>query len=222
MSLTDTIAFTMVATALDELGLSGSSYDTRLERYILQNSAAIERYCDRSFRKGSRVETLRGTNTPRLVLDATPLVSITSIAVDGTTIAAADYEIEDADAGIVFNEAGWLRYDYAVPNSIARDRIAGTAKADTVVTYVGGYVLPNDSTGTRNLPYEIEQACLMGVVAAFRQRGQDRNVGSKATGDASISYRLPNTIVGVEAVGTLPTEALSLLAPFRKFPMVSV
>lgn len=221
MALTNTIALTTVATMLDELGLSGTSYDTRLERYILQLSEAAAKYCDRPFRKESRALTMRGTNTTRLVLPVRPITSITSIVVAGTTLDADDYEIEDAEAGIIFNEGGWPRADYGVPWSIARDPMGGTAKAEVVVTYTAGYVLPNDSSGTRNLPYDIEQAIIMGVVSAFRQRGQDRNVASKATGDASISYRLPNTIVGVESLGTLPTEALRLLDAYKQEPMVS-
>lgn len=221
MALTDTIALTTLATLLDELGLSGSSYDTRLERYVLQVSEAAAKYCDRPFRKTTYTEKLRGTQTARLVLPVRPIVSITSIVIDGTTLDSGEYSIEDAEAGIIYRAGGWLRFDNVVPWSVARDPIAGTAKRDIVVTYIGGYVLPNDATGTRNLPYDVEQACIMGVVSAFRQRGQDRNVSSKATGDASISYRNPNTIVGVESIGTLPTEALALLNAYKQEPMVS-
>jgi hypothetical protein len=154
------------------------------------------------------------------VLPARPLVSIASIVVDGTTLAAADYSIEDAEAGVVFREGGWLRPDSIVPWSVARDRMAGTAKADIVVTYTGGYVLPGDS-GTRTLPYDLEQACLMGVVAAYRQRGQDKNVASRGTGDASVGYRLPNAIIGVDSIGSLPSEALRILDAYKQEPMVS-
>ena len=135
MALTNTIALTSLATANDELGLTSDAgaVDARVERYILQVSEACAKYCERNFRKESRAIRLRGSQTRRLVLPARPLVSIASIVVDGTTLAAADYSIEDAEAGLVFREGGWLRPDSIVPWSVARDRMAGTAKADIVV-----------------------------------------------------------------------------------------
>lgn len=221
MSLTDAVAFTTVATMRDELGLADSSQDARLERYILQASAAIEGYCDREFRKTATTERLQASGTTRLVLARRPLVSIASIVMDDETLDTDGYEIQDADAGIVYREDGWPRIDAVVAGSIGLDPIAGTAKADIVATYTGGYVLPNDATGTRNLPYDIEQACILTVTSLYRGRGRDRSVASKATGDASISYRNPNAIIGVGAAGVIPDEAAVLLSKYRRIPMVS-
>lgn len=221
MSLTDAVAFTTVATMRDELGLADSSQDVRLERYILQASAAIEGYCDRKLRKTATTERLQATGTRRLVLARRPLVSIASIVMDDETLDTDGYEIQDADAGIVYREDGWPRVDAVVVGSIARDPIAGTAKVDIVATYTGGYVLPNDATGTRDLPYDIESACILTVVSLYRGRGRDRSVASKATGDASITFRNPNSVIGVGAAGIIPDEAAVLLAKYRRIPMVS-
>jgi hypothetical protein len=222
VALTNLVALTTLANAKDELGITDSTQDDRLERYILQASSAIEGYCDRAFRKTSQVETLQASGTRRIVLARTPLASLTSIVVDETTVDADEYEIEDASAGIVYRERGWPRRDAVVPWSISHDAIAGTAKRDVVVTYTGGYVLPNDSTGTRDLPFDVEAACLLTVVSIYRGRGRDRAVSSKGTGDASVSYRLPNTIIGVGMGGVIPDEATVMLAKYRRVPMVSV
>lgn len=221
MSVVDEVAFATLETLRDELGLADNSQDGRLERYDLQASAAIQAYCDREFRKEATTERLQGSGTQRLVLSRTPLVSIASVVIDGETIDADEYEIEDAAAGILYRENGWPRLDNVVAGSISRDSMAGTGKADIVVTYTGGYVLPNDTVGTRNLPVELEQACILTVTSLFRGRGRDRAVASKATGDASISYRLPNQIIGVGAGGVIPDEAVGLLAKFRRFTRVS-
>jgi len=222
VSLSNLVALTTLANAKDELGITDSTQDDRIERYILQASAACEGYCDRSFRKTSQVETLQASGTRRLVLSRTPLASVASIVVDGTTVDADEYSIEDAAAGIVYRERGWERRDAVVPWSISQDAIAGTAKRDVVATYTGGYVLPNDTSGTRDLPYDLEAACLLTVVSIFRGRGRDRAVSSKGTGDASIAYRLPNTIIGVGAGGVIPDEATVMLSKYRRIPMVSV
>jgi len=221
VSLENLVALTTLANAKDELGITDSSQDARVERYVLEASSACEGYCDRSFRKTTQVETLQASGTRRLVLSRTPLASITSIVVDGETLDASAYSIEDAAAGLVYRESGWPRYDSVVPYSVSRDAIAGTAKRDVVVTYVGGYVLPNDSVGTRDLPYDVEAACLMTVVSMFRARGRDRAVASKGTGDASVSFRLPNAIIGVGAGGVIPDEAAVILNRYRRVVMVS-
>lgn len=221
MSLTNLVALTTLATAKDELGISDTSQDDRIERCILQASAACQGFTDRDFRKESTVERLQASGTRRLVLGRTPLASITSVVVDDETLDATEYEIEDAAAGLLYRENGWPRIDAVVVGSIARDPIAGTAKRDVVVTYTGGYVLPNDSSGTRDLPYDVEQACVLTVVSIYRGRGRDRAVASKGTGDASVSYRLPNQIIGVGAGGVIPDEAAVLLAKYRRVPMVS-
>lgn len=221
MSLENLVALTTLANAKDELGLTDSSQDDRVERYILQASSACQGFTDRDFRKESTVERLQGSGTRRLVLSRTPVVSITSVVIDGETIDASEYEIEDAAAGVLYRESGWPRIDAVVVGSIARDAIAGTAKRDVVVTYTGGYVLPNDSPGTRDLPQDVEAACILTVVSMYRGRGRDRAVASKGTGDASVSYRLPNSIIGVGGGGVIPDEAAVMLAKYRRIPMVS-
>ena len=208
-------ALTTLATMRDELGITDDSQNDRLTRMINVASAAAESYTNRTFQRGTRTQKIRPPNGPRIFLDATPLASITSITDDGATVDSSEYEIEDASAGIVFRSSGWGGRDLTVPRSIVGDVMTGTGKSWLSITYIGGYVLPNDA-GDRDLPYDIEQACILTVTSLFRGRGRDRAVASKATGDASFSFRLPNEIIGVGAGGVIPDEAVVLLRPYLR------
>jgi len=212
-------ALTTVATLADELALStpdAGSEKARLERYINMASGAIEQFCEREFQQKSRALRLPGSGTLHLVLPATPLVSITSIVDDGTTVDASTYRIEDAAAGIVVGDTIWRQADLVA--GIAHDVVPGTGKALLVVTYVAGYVLPNDA-GTRDLPYDLEQAALITAVSLYRSRGADRRIASEAVGDASVTYAGANTAIGRGEGGIIPDDAVALLKPYRRVVM---
>jgi hypothetical protein len=212
VALADTNALTTLALVKGELGIADATttYDTVLERMILAASDAIARFCRRDFRKATVTEKLAGSGTLRLVLARTPLVSITSITDDGTTIDDDEYEIEDAAAGIVVRDTPWTAQDLAVGISIGQDPVPGTGKRALTVVYISGYVLPGDSTGTRNLPYDVEEACILTAVALYRRRGQDRSVVSEQLGDAAQSYA-----TGAEA-HLIPAAARAMLARYRR------
>jgi hypothetical protein len=57
-------------------------------------SQSIEAYCRRAFAVTSYTETIDGTNKPRLWLTNRPVVSITSVTLDGSTLSASDYHVE--------------------------------------------------------------------------------------------------------------------------------
>lgn len=212
-------ALTTVATMESELGLAAGSATTLLERYINTASAAIERWLGRDLRRETRTEKYRAPRGARLLLRTVPVASITGITDDGVALPADSYAIESAGAGILFAPGGWPNRDPFVPRSIAGDVMVGLGQATLEVTYVAGYVLPNDS-GTRDLPYDIEEACILTVTSRYRSRGRDRTIASKGVGDASVGYRLPNAIIGVDQGGIIPTEATTLLAPYRRIAVI--
>lgn len=210
MPLANTIALTTLDLVKAELGiaLATTTYDTVIERQILAASQAIENYCGRKFRKETLTEKYAGTGTQRLLLERTPVVSITSIEDDGSEIDADTYEIEDADAGIVWGESSWTRRGRTI--GIAADFVPGTGQKLIEVAYSGGYVLPGDSVGTRNLPYDIEEAAIITAVSLYRARGADRRVAAESVGDGSATYRLSG------GDGIIPQEAVELLAKYRR------
>jgi hypothetical protein len=213
-------ALTDLATIKDELSISGSTLDDRLTRLINEASDAIERYCRRKLTYAeveSEPQAPSGTGT--LVLDRYPLIEVTEIRYDEAVVDASQYVVEDAESGIVRRMNGvWLPQDLTISGSPSQDGVPGTGRKIIAVDYAGGYVTPNQVADElpRTLPYDLERACLSTVTQLYRQRGRDTSIASEQLGDAQVSYRLPNAIIGTGAGGPIPDEVLPLLSRYRR------
>lgn len=209
---------TIDATVSAELGISAAG--TVVPRLILVASEAVRSYLRRgALHYSSTVtETLAGYGRVYLSLQRMPIVAITSIAVDGTTVTSTEYSIYDANAGLVYREDGWLWSANYQPG-IVYERNPGTEKKNITVVYGGGWVTPGqnslDNTQVRTLPYDIEQATIDTCVALYRNRGRDWNVSSETLGGASITYSGANTAIGRGEGGIIPDAAVALLRPYR-------
>jgi len=266
-------ALTLLATVKDELGITVTTYDAVLERMIATISGAIEKFCRRSFSYAAVAnERHRPSGLYTLVLDRTPLVSLTSVTVNDEAVDMGNVTLEDAGAGVIRRDDLWWRFEPTVARSIAQDPYAGMGEPWILANYKGGYV-PQGTTwaasttfpaggfvrpvsgtnlnvfqagasgtthgtteptwpaagltvadngvtwtnvGPRTLPYDLEQACIDGVVSLYRQRGTDGHIASEALGDASVSYRAVNTAIGTGSGGMLPDHVLAQLAAYRR------
>lgn len=203
-------ALTTLDTLRAELGLDEDvSKDALLERWINEASAALERHCGRKFQKASVTEKLKGTGTRELLLSRTPIVSITSVTLDEDVLDADDYEIEDAEVGILSRSNGWPA-DEERCIGIAWTPIPGTGERNIAVAYVGGYVLPNDA-GTCTLPPDLERACIETVKSMSAAQLRDPAVSSEQLGDYSVTYRASSGGAGI-----LPEAALALADAHRR------
>lgn len=203
-------ALTTVSTIEGELGLGAGSATALLERLINGASEAIERFCGRHFEYEANIsEKVAGYGGVRLVVSRTPVVSIASIAYNGSTISSSEYSIEDADAGLIYRSTGWKWTAIRRPD-ITQDRLPGTEQKLFTVTYTGGYVTPQQAADnpalTRSLPYDLEQACIDAVVTWYRDRGENRNITSEKVMSASLSYNRH----------ALPEPVQEMLAPYRR------
>lgn len=204
-------ALTTWATLKGELGLTDDTQQAFGERIINSASGAIERFCSRSFGYSATItEKLVPPPGQRLVLPRAPIVAIASVTLYGTALTAdtdSGYLIESASAGILFRRYGWSPWDI-IREGVADQPVPGTARPDAlVVVYGGGWVLPSQQ-GTRTLPYDVEEACLVTAVSLYRKRGRDRDVASEALGGWSATYR--GTAAG------LPDDAAAILEPYRR------
>lgn len=205
---------TLPATVATELAGGVLSSDARLPRLIAVASAAIASYLDRGqlHYSAAITEKVKAFGRPRLVLDVTPIVAITSITLDdGTVVASTDYTIENARAGFLYRRAGWASTGLVrggLPPG--NDPAPGTEESSITVVYGGGWVCPAQS-GTRNLPYDIEEAALQTAVALYRGNGRDPSVSSEALGDYSVSYRGE-----VNPAGIIPPNVIAMLDKYRR------
>jgi hypothetical protein len=144
--LTPATSFAFVS--LDEvktfLGLTTTTTeDAQLELMIDIASATIMRICNRVFAKEKVQESWREVGNGRLYLTHWPVdeADIESVIIGGGTdpLDPFGYELEE-DSGKLSNYAN-----------------GGWSAPPTVVTYTGGYVLPDDA------PLPLKQACLLMV-----------------------------------------------------------
>lgn len=172
-----------------------------IEWAIEVSTAWINNYCGRDFvYEATKVDKIISRGGRFLLVEKSPLVTITSITFDGDTIPSADYEIYDANAGIIFNLVE--PWEKASRNNGLR----------YIVTYSGGYKLPGDAD--RNLPMDIELAASLLAKDIFLSRADNASLKKKA---------IPQ-VISLEYYGNMGTKgeseamlrARSLLKPYRR------
>jgi hypothetical protein len=133
-------ALVTLGTLKSELGITGTSDDALLERYINVVSGRIERFCNRSlYYVAAQVDSLGGPGTFYLLVTRPPLLSITSITFDGETVDSSDYELDDSEGGVIRGVNAWT-WTAGQLNLITQTPLAGTERKLIDVTYAGGYV----------------------------------------------------------------------------------
>lgn len=224
MSLTVSVAaesrdLTTLATVKSMLGITDSASDTILSFIISSASEAIVDYCNREFVRETVIETLPGNNRTTLLLERTPVVSISEVSFDDAvfaTVADSGIVIESANAGILFRESAFVGYNMQSPG-IALGPSPQRGKNVWSITYVSGFTLPSFASpdDAPNLPKSIEQACIETVVAWFKARDRDPEVSSEKIADIySVTYKGLSATKG-QAVGVngnkIPATALGML-----------
>lgn len=196
---------TTVAAAADVLGVSAS--DAKLPRLIGAASEAIRGYINRpQLHYGAAiVEKLEGyAGQVRLHLGTVPLISVASVVLpDGTTLDPSEYTLEDLGAATLYKRDGWPFTGIDCGGTLHSEEKA------IVVTYAGGWVTPAQS-GTRTLPFNIEEACLLTVSALYRKQGIDPTIASESLGDYSVTFANPT------GAGLLSEAAQALLSTHRR------
>lgn len=208
-------ALTNILAAEGELGIATGTEDDTLSRLINVVSAQIENFLGRKiYYEASIEETMAGHGTMFLVVERKPLLSIASISYDGDAVASDQYEIQDADAGLIYGLAPWKMTGPAV-SGITQDPFPGYGRKLYTVTYAGGWVtqpqVDDDGNLTRSLPYDIEDACLMAIATRYRSIGRDRSVASESLLSWSAKYR-----DGTVGSSGLPPEAEQILSAYRE------
>lgn len=223
-------ALTTLATLKTELGISGSDSDTRLERMIEATSEAMSREAGgRIFqREAGAIHKIAGYGYPRLILPSAPVVSIASIVLidsDGTVIytyASTDYAIEDANNGFVRNDGLWASTAPEGPG-IDKRQLPGEERFGYKVTYTAGWITPwqadasypGGSVGTRNLPYELEEACIQSAGVWFRTSQRDPTIQSQTTERQTTVYGAFSSQAEKRA-GVLTLEAQAIAKRYRR------
>lgn len=185
-----------------EHDITVTTYDNLIEAKIKEAGSDIEAYL------GFRVarETVRETFRPDggaeiadyLILDRTPVASITSVVVDDVAVDAAEWEV-DAATGLLHRlDSSGYPYVWEFCKSV-------------VVVYAGGYALPDDTAS--DLEPAIEAAAVELVSQYWLSRGRDPLVKSEEIPGV---MRTEYWVGAVGAAGELPPSVQSKISRFRR------
>ncbi len=202
---------TVLDTVKDELDITNSSQDARLNRWIAEASGFIESYCNRTFAEEQVSELWRSNGhmgrfhhhhhhhegVGFLQLRRFPVTTIDSITEDdGTALTSDDYEIDA--------ERGWLWRMSGQVSGVGGCRRLWCA-SKLVVTYTAGYALLD------GLPYGIETACIEAIKHRSAARSRDPNLKmQEIPGELVQQWWVP----GANEDG-VPPEIKAMLDPHR-------
>lgn len=147
------------------LGPEDTSQDAVLARMINSASDVIRTYCDRDFARAQRTDRLEGPGGPVLLLPLYPVLQVESVTADGTPVPVEEYDV-DAQAGRLIRRRGsW----------------PGGPGLTVEVVYEAGYITPEQArkgVGERDLPYDLEEACIATVMSWYSRRSMPPDVQS--------------------------------------------
>ena len=207
-------ALTTVETLKNELSITDSSEDLRLERLINTASQQIENYLGRQLYYDAAIEEKRPGYTSMLLrVDVTPIVSITEITYNDSVLDSDNYEIHDADAGLIYNTATWIT-TAPYTQEITQERVWGEERKLYQVTYAGGWVTPEQG-GTVTLPSDIEDACVRLSASRYNQIGRDSSITQEKLGDWSATYGGQSSSE-LSTSGGIPPAIRSVLDTYRR------
>lgn len=179
--------------AKTELGiqLSDTSQDAFLETLIKAASRALDNYCKRSFYyEASITERYAALGRATFQVRKTPLLSVNSITdrEDGSTLSATLYDVDNAEAGIIFVETILPDTGFHLPG--AHQRLEPSmVKSRYEIDYEAGYETPEQSaTGAPALPDDLKYACVRFVTDFFTNAGDNPRVKREHLLEAAVWY----------------------------------
>lgn len=193
---------TTLARVKSELNVTVSTYDTILQEKIEEASSDIEAALGFVVSKETVAETFWqeqiGETPEYLILDRTPVGTITSVVIDGVTLDASRYRVDPKTGQIYALDVSgypcvWIIFKGAV------------------ITYAGGYIPPSETNS--DLPAGIQGACVALMTDYWASRGRDPSLKSE---EAPGIMRYDYWVGAVGEAGELPPSVITRLAPYRR------
>lgn len=219
-------ALTTLADVKAVAGITDTTQDTRLEYLINAVSAQIAGYCDRVFTRSTyTLETHTGTNRQSLSLRQWPIVSVSSILEDGTTLPVTEYELkaQDMERGIVYKANGWNQ-NTTYATGLTSDTWA--TGRDYSATYVAGYYMPGDVTSppadphyvagaAGSLPLELSEACVQMVIERNTKLRYGA-IGLTQLTEGDLTYQWGAITTNIDTVSGLPNAVLGIVNKYKR------
>jgi hypothetical protein len=164
----DPTDLTTVAAVRSYLGALGQAEENEVQRTITAASAFIANIIHQPLRPTTDPLVVNGNGSNRLALRYAPVISVTSVKINGQTVGAA------TPGGV---DSGWL-LDRPANSLVLRGRVFDKGIGNVEVVYVSGYT---------TIPASVEQACLELVVTKYRERDR-QGLASRSIGPESLSF----------------------------------
>ena len=195
---------TELETVKEELGITDNSKDVLLARYMAEASEQIVSITNREFARQTWKETIPGFGRANLLLALAPIVSITSVKIDDSTV--TDYVIKDAKAGILYRSIGW---PWSAQRSIHLNLNPEPNSEEPVieVQYSGGYLMPGDVS--RNFPGDLESAAIEMVKIKYHSKDNNPTLANIRVGDYSESKKSENRAAGISLLSHTSQDTLT-------------
>lgn len=198
---------TSVETVKDELDIDDTGvYDPMLERKIEEATSDIELHIPRKLARCGITETIWPQSgyacLNHIDLARTPVVSITSVTVDGVALTADEYRL-DSDGRLYRRESGTAdRWEWS---------------DDIVIVYTGGFRMPEDPSYVAgdlfSVPASLQSAAIELVASFWASRGRDPNIMEEENPGVS---RFRYWVGAVGEKGELPPSVMAKIAPMRR------
>jgi hypothetical protein len=146
---------TSVDRAKSYLGMTSNGSDTLVGQLIARESDHVIRWCSRPFQRTSRTNArYNGTGTDTIRLPDTPIITVSALTIDGSTVAVSPDGITAGyqfDEFMVFLFGGYLFTRYK--RNVGVDYVAGytTSEASFVPAANGPYTLTPSTGGYANV-----------------------------------------------------------------------
>lgn len=187
-----TIALVTTAAVKTFLDITSTSEDSLLDTLVNSMSKAIATFCGRKFVSETFTEYYDGSGLPDLILKNYPIISVTSLNIDGSRVFDSVTDVTVADNVIIDNNAGiitlWRNYSH-FPKGLRNVK----------VVYVAGYA---------TIPVDVQHAAKLAVQYTYKRHYTDQKIGisSESVGDKTTTFDQ----------GDLPRPVKLLLDPYRK------
>jgi hypothetical protein len=208
------------------MAVTGITNPDLANRLINAASDLLERRCNRKFLLADLTEDVKGYGTDKLRVERPPVKSVTSIIYNGTSSLDITDLYTDADAGLLQLQGGFQWTAHFDGRAIETPGLPGTELPLYVVTYQGGWITPQYdgaaaapfSGGARDLPSDIEEACLSLVRYKYGGRNvvRDPTVTEEKLRTWGAKYNVGNNAGGGSASMQLPADVLEVIASYQR------
>ena len=183
-------------TVFAELGIAAptDAQTAQMETVILQVSALIDRFLDRVLAEEDVTDHFRSACGDTLMLSRWPVTEILEVIEGGTALTTDGWELDEATGQLWRISSG--------------DRYSWSSSGTTTVSYIGGYVLPDD------LPADIQRAAVEQIKTQYLGGARDPAIRSINEPDViSVSYSVPG---GSSYGAGLLSQVEAALMPYRR------